>query len=357
MNKVDRDNNFAILHIAAAIMVMCGHEFLLLGVDQKFILGIEYHTLGVYILFFISGYLSSGSYLRNEGKIRFIAKRLIRMYPSLMVCLFITTIIMSVVTVDKDGYLHSAFEYIVANGLMRTEYHLSGVFLSNPYPEIVNGSFWTLPIELFCYVLLIPVIDFMLFIKSKLRDWYLLVAMILFMCFYILEFFYMANYPESKLVIWGSDMLIGEKHIMIFLLGAILKTIELDKKIYNLQFACILILFYTYLNESVQAFVRPFVVGYAVLSFALAKAPLFSKVIKRDVCYGLYLWAFPIQQLVILCFISANVRPSLHTCLTISIIITWLCAELQYRFIEGNVFLQKKLSLLIDKEYCLWRKN
>jgi peptidoglycan/LPS O-acetylase OafA/YrhL len=51
----------------------------------------------------------------------------------------------------SDGKLPHYF----LNVLGMIHYQLPGMFLSNPYPDVVNGSLWTVPYELECYLALV----------------------------------------------------------------------------------------------------------------------------------------------------------------------------------------------------------
>jgi peptidoglycan/LPS O-acetylase OafA/YrhL len=44
--------------------------------------------------------------------------------------------------------------YILSNATLQTDYFLPGVFVHNVYPAVVNGSLWTLPLEAKAYLLL-----------------------------------------------------------------------------------------------------------------------------------------------------------------------------------------------------------
>ncbi|EAV1602555.1 hypothetical protein DSO13_24965 [Salmonella enterica] len=45
--------------------------------------------------------------------------------------------------------------YVFNNISMITQYNLPGVFLDNPHPISVNGSLWTIPYEVYAYIILL----------------------------------------------------------------------------------------------------------------------------------------------------------------------------------------------------------
>ena len=83
---------------------------------------------------------------------------MIRIYPALLTLAVVTLLLAA--CFGKPGLLsdpqawvyglHAAFPSLA----LLTTYRLPGVFESNPYPGIVNGSLWTLPWELRMYALL-----------------------------------------------------------------------------------------------------------------------------------------------------------------------------------------------------------
>jgi len=86
---MNKHNNITFVHMAFALFVILGHEYVLLGSTPPILFGVSVHRLGVKGLFFISGLLVSGSYQRQGNRRKFWAKRLWRLYPPLIVCLLV----------------------------------------------------------------------------------------------------------------------------------------------------------------------------------------------------------------------------------------------------------------------------
>lgn len=151
-------NFFDLLRVVAAASVVLGHSWPLLGLDgvPKYA-GISIHHLGVYVFFTISGYLLARSWSRAPQPLPFLTRRVFRIFPALVVTVALTVFaigpIMSVVP-PKDYWGNSeAWAYLQGAILMPT-YELPGVFLSNP-SSAVNGSLWSLGPELCCYLTLV----------------------------------------------------------------------------------------------------------------------------------------------------------------------------------------------------------
>jgi peptidoglycan/LPS O-acetylase OafA/YrhL len=159
-------NSFDLLRTLAAMAVMVGHAFALHPdggwtdpVSSLF--GFTYSgALAVDIFFFLSGILITSSYCQSRSVTRFVLMRVSRIWPGLICCLAVSTLIVGpMVTSDSMQSYFSAWGtrwYFVQNiKLQEIVGRLPGVFTDNHYKNAVNGSLWTLPIEIRCYVMVL----------------------------------------------------------------------------------------------------------------------------------------------------------------------------------------------------------
>jgi peptidoglycan/LPS O-acetylase OafA/YrhL/predicted O-methyltransferase YrrM len=153
-------NNFDLLRLLAATFVVFEHSFALLKIPAPFPLieGMSWGFVGVLIFFSISGFLVSRSWSRNPHVAAFVIKRALRIMPALIVVLLVSALILGplVATEPLRAYFDDpgAKAYIVNNTMMQSDYDLPSVFSHNIYPLAVNGSLWTLPLEVKAYVFL-----------------------------------------------------------------------------------------------------------------------------------------------------------------------------------------------------------
>jgi peptidoglycan/LPS O-acetylase OafA/YrhL len=152
------ENNFDLLRLIGALMVLFAHSFDLLGQTEPLTRDYSWGDVGVIIFFSISGFLICRSWDYDPRLSAFAAKRVLRLLPGLVVALLLTTLILGpLVTVDPLGeYFGDPLtkSYILNNATLQTQYALPGVFAHNVYPIAVNGSLWTLPLEAKAYLLL-----------------------------------------------------------------------------------------------------------------------------------------------------------------------------------------------------------
>ncbi|MGK5067139.1 acyltransferase family protein [Janthinobacterium sp. RT4P48] len=156
-------NNFTLLRLLAAWLVLFSHSYHLSGqgareplmqlTDGRMTLG----TVAVGVFFTISGYLITGSaYARPELR-SFLMARVRRIFPALMLVVLLTALVLGplVTTLAPADYYRDGetWSYIARNITMwRLQYVLPGVFTANPHATAVNGALWTLPIEFSLYL-------------------------------------------------------------------------------------------------------------------------------------------------------------------------------------------------------------
>ncbi|MGX1349938.1 peptidoglycan/LPS O-acetylase OafA/YrhL [Bradyrhizobium elkanii] len=109
------------------------------------------------LFFALSGFLVTASLLRCKSLISFLGLRVLRIGPALAVETTLSAIIIGSVFTElplaqyvADPKFHAYFLNIVGD----IHYELPGVFLHNPLPDLVNAQLWTVPYELWCYVIL-----------------------------------------------------------------------------------------------------------------------------------------------------------------------------------------------------------
>lgn len=341
---MERNNNFTIVHILGALLVIIGHQFVLMGVSVPPLLNWLPHDIGVKVLFLVSGYLISMSYLRKRSRVEYLVKRVSRLYPALIAYLMVAVVVFYFFTTEPTVYWASAKQYVLNNLAMRPVFAMEGVLTTNISPAI-NGSLWTLPVELICYIAIIPVLDIYKLVekKSSVAAKGGLVAFILALSAFV--WYYQTYMAGTVYVVWGTDLYSVVPLLLWFLVGCAYYVLDL-KKYCNLQLAGVLILLFTLLAGKLRDVLMPYFLSYLVMSFALTEKPFFAKTIKHDVCYGLYLFSFPVQQLLI-SWLQGKPGWNAYTGIILATAISWVLAELTFRFVEHPV--AQKVNALLKK--------
>jgi peptidoglycan/LPS O-acetylase OafA/YrhL len=157
------NNNLDLLRLVAACMVIIGHSHALVATDPSrdlvlTLLDFDYSgSLAVKFFFFLSGLLVTNSLLEKPGVVGFSVARVCRVMPGLIVCVVLSALLLGpmVTSLPLAEYFHNprTWSYIRANILLMPQWDLPGVFADHRNPG-VNGSLWTLPFEVLCYVVL-----------------------------------------------------------------------------------------------------------------------------------------------------------------------------------------------------------
>ena len=156
-----RDNNFNLIRMLAAWAVLVSHAYPIAlgpGTPQplKDATGYTLGTLAVFVFFAISGFLIAASFERARSHTDFLLARVLRLYPGLFVSLLLAAFVLgpAMTTLPVTDYLTGTDPYLfmLKNlALVLPDYTLDGVFTDNPFPS-VEGSIWTLFYEVACYI-------------------------------------------------------------------------------------------------------------------------------------------------------------------------------------------------------------
>ncbi len=166
--KDRRENNFDAVRLVAALSVILSHAFFIAqGVEKndplnwltgnQSMLGLA----GVFVFFAVSGFLVTQSYEQTKSPLRYLIKRCLRIFPAFIVCLLLTAFVLGpiVTSLPLGEYFRSAepYRYIFYNSFFDIRVHeLPGVvFVNNQTGAEVNGSLWSLGCEFDMYLMVL----------------------------------------------------------------------------------------------------------------------------------------------------------------------------------------------------------
>ncbi len=326
-------NNFDLIRFIAATFVIFKHSNAILGVDEYWFLDYNLPFLGVPIFFTISGYLILTSAIYSKSSINYFWKRSLRIFPGLIIALIFTVLVIGLLDTKLNwlDYLANpqSWKHLISASLYKLELNLPGVFVDNKVTE-VNGSLWTLKYEFSCYViifLLFKVLNKKLLKYGVLFVWIALLGVRFYLGdkinYYNYSFPLLLNHNFKFVIEWGIYFFSGG---VFFYLKDFL---NLNFKLFALATIIYLIL-YVFLLDYVkyyQYFYIPLMVFY--LGLLKGKTNSFGKY--GDFSYGLYIYAFPVQQL--LCsFFDSKMEGAILSLLTLLIVLP--LSFLSWRLIE-----------------------
>lgn len=298
--ECDRHNNINFIRFIAASAVIYGHMAHIMGVPVPVLCGQAISSLAVQIFFVLSGYLITQSYLRDGHPFRYLVRRIFRIFPGLIFVVLVTTFLFGPLLSVLSPYEYmtnpSTWRYLL-NCLLNPQYALPGVFTDIPYANVMNESLWTLPVEFAMYLFMPLALIPLRWLKiEKIGIATLAVVSGL------LDVCNMAGVINLSHVVWGTDTGAAMVLVPYFFFGALAVYPEV-RKTFNVQLAFMLLLLLIAIRAGVdwkyEIFLLLFL-PYITMSWALASPAFFGRVFAvNDYSYGVYLWAFPVQQILV----------------------------------------------------------
>lgn len=334
-----RSNNFDFLRFLMACIVIHTHSYHMVGILTRGLkqrlttLDLGGAWIAVDVFFLISGFLITNSFLHSKSLSHFLKKRALRIYPG-----FIAAILFCILLVGPLGgaladaslpaYLSNPKTWAFALPLLFAPVqHLPGVFTTVPWTGSVNDSLWTIRFELLCYTL-----PALLGLLGLLRSRTAVAA--IFALAIATQTLQVLQIPHNWTMVypWVGDIWELPRFLTYFLAGITYylwrDRIPLRRSLLTAALALIALGFATNLSTVALPLALPYVVFYAAFSKRL---PLnhFGKY--GDFSYGMYLYAFPVQQLLVDHHLVGQ-RPILLTAL--AFLITLGLAILSWHFVE-----------------------
>lgn len=153
-------NIFNVLRIIFASAVIYSHAYVLTANHDPSleVLPFSVSRLAVLLFFSLSGFLVTNSLL-VRGVRQYAVARGLRMLPGLWVMLILSTavalLVFSAQPLGTSLASAGPWRYLGFNGLaLGRHYTIPGAFPDNPLPGTINGSLWTIPREVQCYIVL-----------------------------------------------------------------------------------------------------------------------------------------------------------------------------------------------------------
>jgi peptidoglycan/LPS O-acetylase OafA/YrhL len=294
---MDKQNNFNILRLIFASTVIISHSFPLTKQPEFFLeitnQQIDLGRLSVEVFFVISGYLIYNSLSYSKSLLGYLWKRVLRLFPALIVMLLVTMGIILLVN-KSDNMLHQTdfYTYLPRNlSLYYVQYAVSGVFVNNPYPYAINGSLWTLAYEFSMYLVLTP----LYFTKNNnIRLGFLSLLFAFFGYCYLAKpltlqpHFAKLNLISSEFYRLGSYFIAGS--LLTFFN---IKSIKTNKNIL-LLLTLILVSIFLNIYNIIALFALPLLIILIGISFN-KRTWTFSEQL-GDISYGIYIYGFLVQQ-------------------------------------------------------------
>lgn len=289
-------NNLDALRLLGALLVLVNHSLILVGGRPLGLLGQSMSTVGVMLFFSISGYLVARSWQNDPNAGRFLLRRARRIMPALAFVVLGSVLVIGPFFTPlplAEYFSHPHTLRYLGNVVFYSSYALPLVFAMHPVPHAVNGSLWTLPVEVTLYAIAPFVV--LTAARSKWAMLAVTVAAIALPMYYYL-------YQPPLFTIAGTEFWTASMLAPFFVVGAAFAALRLERWL-HWGFGLGLILAFEYLSGPLAVWRQALltvVLPYSALSLGLIATPFLSRVGRYgDFSYGLYLWGYPVQQVVV----------------------------------------------------------
>lgn len=326
-----RRNSLNLFRLILAVLVLFAHSWYIAGRGSG--PSIQGENLGGWAVagfFVLSGFLITRSRLRSSPG-DYLLHRVARIYPAFLVVLLITTCVFApVAMIVEQGTLAgllttpvTPFQYVWGNlPLLIQHYSIGNTLQTVPYLGAWNGSLWTLFYEFLCYVF-IWALGFAAIFRRSI--WFIGVIFVASV----------ANYAvidvSTRIGLDASFGLLSR--LLPFFLGGSLIFFIVEKWGVNRvlgigALACALAMIWLIPRWGGQASAP--LLAYGLLSLS-TWVPQPRWVAENDVSYGFYIYAWPIQQLVVL---LGGATYGMPIYLIITAGLTFICAWLSWICVE-----------------------
>ena len=330
-----RDNNFNLIRMIAASLVLFSHSFALVtgnSLDQP--LARDLHTtlgtISVDVFFVTSGFLIAASITRRRDIAAFSLARIRRIYPAMLAATAMTVFGLGAIMTTNpilDYFTDPrTFGYLVKNSLIidGVASKLPGVFVDNPFAGAVNGSLWTLPFEVRAYVAILVLWVATRAIQRTLdKD---LFSPLLLLLGSVGLFAFLSQTPLP--FVSG----VGVRLYAMFFVGSSFFVLQRHIVLHTKAFVALVALV-ALLSGDATTFHLAYGISIAYLVFFLAHIPRGAiRAFNRfgDYSYGMYIFAFPVQQTLVAVVPSISIPEMIGASFTLTLGL----AALSWHFVE-----------------------
>lgn len=284
------------------------------------------------MFFILGGFLVTASFHRSRSYSEFVTLRLLRFGPALIAVVAVTALAIGPALTDKtpaEYFADRDFLRYWYNLFLYTKLYLPGVFGDLPTPAIVNVSVWTIPWEFGCSISLVALAALGLMRNGKRFFAFVLAANI------VVPFLALATGNQVPEFARPPGHLLT----LCFFAGVSMFMLRDVVRLNGWWAATAGAIAFASMLRPDSTYIAPFFLAYATLYLGLLNPPKPAMMKGVDLTYGIFVWSFPIQQIVTHAFPSYR-----HWWfnLLVALPISTACAWLSWSLVEAPVLDRKK---------------
>ena len=290
MKTQSRKNNFNLIRLVLALLVIFGHSPELIDGNRQRewltqLFGtVSFGELAVNGFFLLSGYLIVQSWDLHPKAWQFLKKRLLRIYPGFIIASLISALIVGPLASQSSNYfdIFDPASFLLGTAFL-TIPATPAVFDGTPY-AMVNGAMWTISKEFICYLLVLVA-----GVAGVLRRRHVFLALTLLV---------LLTFAWCKL----KNISVVDLRLASFFLSGACYYLYRDHIAYKgpIAAAAALVTIICMCSWRLAELGMVTVGGYALLYIAEKRSELLSHFNRLpDISYGVYLYGWPIQKLLL----------------------------------------------------------
>lgn len=298
-------NNFNFIRFIAALFVIISHTFDIPNEGKNEPLrqlcqtDFSFSYIGLSAFFLLSGFLITQSWAQRKSASQFLLNRLLRIIPGLFVVVLLTIFIYGPLFTQLPINIYfsqiDTFAYLKNVLIFQSQGHLPGVF-TEQFRGPLNGSIWTLPYEALFY-LCTPILSAAIH-RAGTRSLFV-IPVIIMLSYWMISHPDIGNMYSPKLNIYrGAVVTFGGFFVAGSLFYTYHQQIPFDKTVFWTVTISYVALIATVDIAIVKA-LSPFLIGYILFYLAFQKSPVSDFGKNYDLSYGMYIYAFPIQLVIL----------------------------------------------------------
>ncbi|CAD6055048.1 TPA: acyltransferase family protein [Escherichia coli] len=326
-----RNNCFDLIRLLAALMVIISHHAGMMGYKMSHPADwLPMDSFYVFIFISLSGYLVTNSFMNSDSYIHYLSKRIRRVFPALIFCCFVCTYILI------PFWESSPYSYITSGDTFSGFLNMSIMHgLSIPNAENVygrhtyaNAPLWTLAYEFFLYI----IVGMILCMSKTWKAPAITLALSLFvMC--------LPKDMTKDINTYGVQIYILAKFGIGFSVGSLMyitRSVWDSKELKLGMFVCCAVVLFALIGKNADMNVAGRVV-VAIMTIIIGVS-FKDRILngRLDISYGMYIWAWPIQAIVV-----GQIKIPFWYSLLLTLTITILAATFSRKYIE-EPFLSKR---------------
>ncbi len=334
-----RQNAFDFLRYLLTLSIFISHFYVLNDIERPWwcISGL----IRVKAFFIISGFLVFYTYIKKPQLSLYIKKRVRRILPP-----YILVIVLCVLTCSLVSNLHpyqyftstDTYKYLLSNLSFMNFLHptLPGVFQDNPI-HAVNGSLWTMKVEIMFYVS-VPIVFYCM---RKVNKLYVIITVFLFAYLYDALFYELFQQTRNEIFLLIRKQ-IGSQ-FMYFYSGTfiLLYFNYFIKYLKYLLPLSMLIYGLSYTDNFIFLKLEPIAFAAIIIGSAYLLKYFFFLRKYENISYGMYLFHYPIIQI----FIHYNITEyNFYLSFFGSLAITTLISIVSWKYLEKPIIDSKRFK-------------